>query len=249
MVRLRPRPSDCSNYSGVAVRDHSKGIRRSSVRFMALAVVAMLGMNPMCLASDEDFLYWTKASFLVPIREQWEFGFAQKTGFEDEARRLDHHSQDYGLSYTHANGWLKLQGALKHAHAPTADRNDWTHEIRPHFSIAFLSKLRGVDVINRSRLEYRHFEDYDNIWRFRHKIRIDSPVRFTPLQIEPYMADEIFYNFNADRFYGNRVQAGLFIPLHEKVRLDLFYFWHTRKQDDQDWSNTNVIGSYVRFKF
>ena len=110
------------------------------------------------------------------------------------------------------------------------------------------SKLRDVDVINRSRLEYRHFDDYDNVWRVRHKIRVDSPVTFTPLQIEPYVAEEISYNFNGDRFYGNRIQTGLFIPLHENVRLDLFYFWHIGKEDDHDWSNTNVIGSYIRFK-
>ena len=216
---------------------------------MALAAMVVLGTNPLCLSSDEDFRYWMKATFLIPIAKQWEFGFEQKMGFEDEARRLDHHAQDFCLSHTNANGWLKLYGALKTAHAPTDLRDDWIHEIRPHASIAVLSEFRGIDVINRSRLEFRNFEDYDNVWRFRHKIRVDSPVTFTPLRIEPYVAEEIFYNFNADRFYGNRVQAGLFIPLHEKVRLDLFYFWHIQKQDDHDWSSVNVIGSYVRFKF
>ena len=215
---------------------------------VTLAVVMLLGMPPVGRASDEDFRYWSKATFLVPIAEQWEFGFEQKAGFDDEARRLGHHMQDYGLGYTNTEGWLKLYGALKMVHAQTEDRDDWVHETRPHFNIAVLSQFRGVDVINRSRIEYRDIEDEHTVRRFRHKIRIDSPVTFTRLQIKPYVAEEIFYNFNADRFNGNRIQAGFFIPLHEKVRLDLFYFWHIHKEDDHDWSDANVIGTYIRFK-
>ena len=79
--------------------------------------------------------------------------------------------------------------------------------------------------------------------------RFTWPVALTALEIKPYVADEIFYNFNADRLNGHRVQAGLFVPLHEKIRLELFYFWHIHEEDDSDWSDVNVIGSYFRFQF
>jgi hypothetical protein len=104
-------------------------------------------------------------------------------------------------------------------------------------------------MANRSRLAFRDIDGEDPIWRFRHKLRLTWPVPLTALQIRPYVADEIFYYFNAERFNGHRLQAGLFVPLHEKVRLELFYFWHIHKEDDNDWSDVNVIGTFFRFKF
>lgn len=227
---------------------HSNWISQAVPGLMGLGAMVVLSTTPVCFSSEEDFSYWMKAKFLVPITAQWVLGFEQKVGFEDEGRRLGHHTQDFSLGRTNAKGWLKLYGAVKTAHALTDERDDWIHEFRPHINIAVLSKFQGIDLVNRSRLEYRNFEADDKVWRFRHKLRVDSPVTFTPLQIEPYVAEEIFYNFNADRLYGNRVQAGLFIPLHERVRLDLFYLWRVRKEDDNEWSDANVIGSYFRIK-
>ena len=79
-------------------------------------------------------------------------------------------------------------------------------------------------------------EDEDAVWRLRHKVRVNSPVTFTPWQIRPYVAEEVFYDFNGERFNGNRVQTGLFIPLQEQIRLELFYFWHLSKEDNRHWS-------------
>lgn len=216
--------------------------------FVCLALVPALGVTTRCPASDEDFFYWTKATVLVSIAEHWQFGFEQKFGFGEEARRLDHHMQDYGLVYNGFGDWLKLYGAVKVVHARTDDREAWIQEIRPHFNAAVFSKLFALDMVNRSRIEHRNIEDEYVIWRFRHKLGFIWPEELTPLRIKPYVSDEIFYSFNAERFYGNRVQSGLFIPLHETVRLELFYFWHIGR-DVLHWNDTNVLGTYVRFQF
>lgn len=224
-VRVRPRP-------GV----------------LALVVFAALCMATAARAGGEgDFDYWTKASFLIPIKEHWQFKFDQKFSFTDEGRRFDNHQQDYGVIYSGLADWLDLGFTVKQKASKEGD--DWDRETRPLLNVTVKSTLFGCDLANRSRIEYRDFEDEDNVWRFRHKVRIGSPVTFTSLRIKPYAAYEIFYNFNAERFNGSRIQGGLFIPLHEKVRLELFYFWHTSEEYDHDWSATNVIGTYVRFKF
>jgi hypothetical protein len=73
-------------------------------------------------------------------------------------------------------------------------------------------------------------------------------VTFTPLEIEPYVAEEVFINFDEQGFNQQRLYGGVFIPLHEKVRLELFYLWKLDKAGDQ-WHDTNVIGSWVYFQF
>ena len=216
---------------------------------MTVVVAALvLGAGSVGSASDEDFMYWTKATFLVPIRDDWQFGFEQKFGFEDEARRLDHQQQDYGLVYSGLADGLKVFGVVKVVHEKTDDREDWIRELRPHFNAAVSSKLLGLDLINRARIEYRDIADENTTWRFRHKVLLVSPVTFTAWQVKPYIGDELFYSFNSRRFSGQRLCTGLYIPLAESIRLELFYFWHL--YDDEDhWHDTNILGSYLRFTF
>jgi len=209
---------------------------------------AALGTGSVCSGSDEDFLYWTKATFLIPVWDDWQFGFQQKLAFEDEARRLDHQQRDYGLIYSGLADWIKLFGAVKVTHAKTDDRRDWTVEIRPHLNIGIRSKLCGLDMINRSRIEYRDIEDENTTWRFRHKVLFVSPATFTSWRLQPFIGDELFYSFNSRRFSGQRLCTGLYVPLAETIRLELFYFWHLY-EDEGHWHDANILGSYVRFTF
>lgn len=156
--------------------------------------------------------------------------------------------QDYGLLYSDRGDWLKLFAAVKVVHEKSDQRDAWIREVRPHFNAAISSKLLGVDMINRSPLEYRDAEDEDIVCRFRPKLIFLAPVTFTAGQITPCLGNEIFYNFNADRLYKHRVCAGLLVPLHEKIRLELFYYWDIDEQTES-WHDTNIFGSYVRFKF
>ena len=54
-------------------------------------------------------------------------------------------------------------------------------------------------------------------------------MTFTPLKIQPYTAEEVFYSFDGEGFNQQRLYGGVFIPLHEKVRLELFYIWKLDK--------------------
>jgi len=108
---------------------------------------------------------------------------------------------------------------------------------------------RTQSLSNRSRVAHRDIEDEDNVWALRHRVTVKPPVTLTAWQIDPYVAEQVFVQFDDEDFNGNRVQAGLFVPLQEQIRLELFYFWHLNEEDDHHFSDTHVVGSYVRFKF
>ncbi len=224
---------------------------RTSRLTTSLTALALLltGFNVRACADKEHFSYRAKATFLIPIKEQWDFSIEQRLDFEDEARRLDSQYQDIRLIYKHPNGWLKLSPAFRVIHAMTDDREDWTREVRPHFNISITSELLGFDINNRSRFEYRDIEDKNNAWRFRHKLRLTSPLAFTPWEIKPYVSDEIFCYFNPEGLHAHRLQTGLFIPLTKNTRLDLFYYAQFNEEDTHTWSQNNVLGTYFRFKF
>lgn len=111
------------------------------------------------------------------------------------------------------------------------------------------TKLAGVPVSSRSRFEYIIPEQDEESWRYRNRIAVGSPVTFTPLKIQPYVAEEFFISFDETDFNQQRVYGGVYIPLNEQIRLELFYLWKLDEQDDNSWHDTNVLGSFLYFQF
>jgi hypothetical protein len=197
-------------------------------------------------ASASNFEYWPKAFVTIPINQQWQFGFEEWLSFHENATRFKDSQTDLWLHYQGLADWLNVGVGYKRIYAKPGD--DWEIENRPMLYAAVKSKVYGFGVTNRSRLEYRMPQDEGPFWRYRHRLNIVSPVTFTPLNIQPYTAGEVFYSFDGQGFNQQRLYGGVYIPLHEKVRLELFYLWKLDKEDD-DWHDTNVLGSWVYVQF
>jgi len=197
-------------------------------------------------ARASDFEYWPKAFVTIPLHEKWQLGLEEWLSFNDNAARFKDTQTDVWLRYLGLADWLSVGVGYKRVYAKPGD--DWVTEDRPMLDAAVKSKVYGFGVTNRSRLEYRMPQDEGPFWRYRHKLIIASPVTFTPLKIQPYTAEEIFYSFDGVGFSQQRLYGGVYIPLHEKVRLELFYIWKLDK-DDHEWRTTNVLGSWVYFQF
>lgn len=92
----------------------------------------------------------------------------------------------------------------------------------PYASIYYYWNWGDLKFDNYSRLEYHLNADYDNFFRFRGKLRCKSSK---PLfqGFTPYLADEIFYDFNDVRFKWNRNYFGVTTKLSAVFGLDIFY--------------------------
>jgi hypothetical protein len=211
---------------------------------LLLLAVVVCGVAPPTPASE--FEYWPKVFVTVPINEQWWFSFEEKLSFAEGVERLDDYQTDLVVTYLGLADWLGL--GLGYKAIFERDGDDWPREDRPYLNVAVKAKLYGFGVTNRSRLEYRMPQDETDFWRYRHKLTVTSPVTFTPLKIQPYTADEVFYSFDGEGFSQYRLYGGVYIPLHKEVRLELFYLWKLDKEDD-GWQGTNVLGSWVYFQF
>lgn len=91
-------------------------------------------------------------------------------------------------------------------------------------------------------------EGDDDVWRHRNKSLVAPEPPLSSTKILPYVAEEIFIRFGDEDFNQQRLQGGFFIPVHEKVRLNLFYCWKL-DEEDNDWHDTNVLGSYLHVLF
>jgi len=211
-----------------------------------VGAVAVLCVAPRAPASG-DYEYWAKAAFTAALTENWRFTFEERLTFGDEARRLDDHQTDFCFTYWGLADWLGV--GLGHKATFENQDEDWLVENRPLLNITARTKLRDWGIASRSRFEYRIPEEDPESWRYRNQVTITPPLTFTPLKIQPYASDEVFLELADGDFNQQRLYAGFFVPLHKKVRLELFYLWKLDEQDDRSWHDTNVLGSYLHFQF
>ena len=215
---------------------------------LVLAATVSLCVSPRSSASDDgDFEYWPKVSFLVPIDEQWKVKVEERLTFGDEARRLDDIQADLGLYYLGLADWFTVGFGYKETFEKDGD--DWLLEHRPLVNLIVKGRPCGLTVVSRSRFEYRMPEEDDDVWRYRNKVLIAPEPLLSSTKILPYLAEEIFIRFDDEDFNQHRLQGGLFLPLHEQIRLELFYCWKLDEQEDNSWHDTNIVGSYLYFLF
>jgi hypothetical protein len=126
--------------------------------------------------------------------------------------------------------------------------NKWRRENRPHLNITLKGKLSNLDVSSRSRFEYRNRENNKDLWRYRNKVTVKLPLELTSLKLQPYLADEIFINFDEEDFNKNRLYSGLSFKLSESIKGEVYYLWQS-SESDGDWKDLNVLGAQLKFYF
>jgi len=114
----------------------------------------------------------------------------------------------------------------------------------PLAAVTFKAKLARLKVSDRSRAEGLIGLPQDPI-RYRNKLILDVP--FDSERWQPFLSDEVFYDFSKSAWSQNRFQAGLGRELTPRLRLDLFYMERNARQSNPTASH--IIGTTLQIKF
>jgi len=216
-------------------------------RFVVTVITVAL-ISEVCLAFDDgDFQYWSKTGVSFDINKDWRFTFEEEFKLGDDAERLYCYSSDFGFVYKSFADWIDLGFNFKQEFAK--DNNGrWRQENRPHFNITFKGRLLDLDLSNRSRFEYRDRENKKDLWRYRNKVTVKLPVELTKFKIQPYLADEVFFNFDKVGYSRNRFYSGASFTLSKNIKGGIFYLWQASKSGGA-WKDTHVLGTDLKFYF
>ncbi|MEM7392957.1 MAG: DUF2490 domain-containing protein, partial [Verrucomicrobiota bacterium] len=103
-------------------------------------------------------------------------------------------------------------------------------------------------VTNRTRFEFRHFNDRKDDVRFRNETRIEAPWSITPLDIRPYFEEEFFISFNEDEVNMNWITLGLFYKPVKNIKLKAGYRWLTQKLGGE-WRDRHIFVTAFNFYY
>jgi hypothetical protein len=195
---------------------------------------------------DGDFQIWNTDVEEFKINKDLKIAFEEEFRWGDNANEFYYHHYDAGV-FCNLTKWLNIGGGYRHIYE--LKKGKFKLENEPYVTVTLLGDLKGFKFEDRNRMEYRHFDYQDDSFRYRNKFTVKFPWKFTRLEIQPYLSDEIFIGFSKiNEFNQNRFSSGLAMNLTKNLKAEVYYMLQAAKSSDI-WKDTNVLGAKLKLAF
>ncbi len=210
-----------------------------------LAAVVAMGALAAQGYDDGDWQFWNTDSVEYKLHPALRAKAETEFYFGDDMSEWFYRHMDLGVSWK-AAGWLEVGANYRYIEEKKS--GEWMHEDRPHVSLTLSRTFGPVSVSDRNRFEYRIREAGDDFWRYRNRLRVGAAQGWTRFQFQPYLDDEVFYDFNEHERNQNRVSAGLSARWTGSFKTDLYYMLQSSLKSG-DWIDANIAGLNLKFSF
>ena len=221
----------------------AKDWMRNIVAFVVITLVSGI-----CFAySDEGFQYWSGASASVNINKDWKVTVEQELRMGDDGGNLYYEHSDLGFVYKGLADWVDLSFNYRQIYEKDG-KDHWQPENRPHLNLTFKGRMFNLPVSNRSRLEFRDLDNKEDVWRYRNKIEVRFPWKFTAFELQPYLGDDVFIDLDEEDFTKNWLFSGVSFKLLENLKGEIYYMWQASKSK-KEWKDVHILGTRLKFSF
>lgn len=195
---------------------------------------------------DGDFQVWNTDVEEFKINQGSKISFEQEFRWGNNASEFYYHHYDVGFFYD-LRKWLNIGGGYRHIYE--LKKGEFKLENAPYLTATLFWGLKRLKFDDRSRIEYRHFDYQADSWRYRNKITAKLPCKFTRLEIQPYVSDEIFIGFSTiSELNQNRLSSGLSMNLTKNLKAEIYYMLQSSKSKGS-WIDANVLGTKLKMTF
>jgi len=210
-----------------------------------LLIVSMGGLSFAFDNGDPQFFSITNAG--MKLNDKWKAQVSEELYWGDNMRTFYYQHTDLGLAYSGLPGGLVL--SMNYRRIYSLSNNSWLVENRPHLNATANWKIADYSLSNRLRLEYRSRESGGNSWRLRNRFNVAFPVKLTALGINPYLADDVFYDLSGGGFNQNEFWAGVNFKLPIDIKCGIAYVMPSTKIGEGNWKNYNALATSVAVDF
>ena len=215
------------------------------VIFVVIGLALFLAANVYAY-DDGDFQVWNTDVEEFKINKNAKIAFEQEFRWGNNASEFYYQHYDDGLFYD-LQKWLNIGGGYRQVYE--SKRGKFKLENEPYVTATLFWDLEGLKLEDRSRMEYRHFDYQEDSWRYRNKVTMKLPWKFTKLEIQPYVSDEVFVGFGSiNQFNQNRFSAGTAMSITKNIKAEIYYMLQTTKGTGK-WVDANVLGTKLKIVF
>lgn len=197
------------------------------------------------VGEDGDWQYWNTEEIEYKFADKWKAKLEQELRFGDGMGKLFYEHTQAGVAYD-LEKWLNVgvfyRGIFENV------KNKWLYEARPLGDVTVKQTWMGFDLEDRNRLEYRFLENREDMWRYRNRIMLKLPWKFTAWEFRPYTSNEFFIYFNEEGYAQNRMYGGIEFKPFKHVKAEIFYMWKASKKST-GWIDNNIFGTKIKISF
>ncbi|MFA4889378.1 MAG: DUF2490 domain-containing protein [Candidatus Omnitrophota bacterium] len=194
---------------------------------------------------DGDFQVWHTENQEKKINDKLKVTTEEEFRFGDDAS--DFYYQHYDLGFVFAAN-KNFDFGVNYRQVLAKENGHFREENRPHINATLKWDSWGISFDDRNRLEYRHFYWKEDSWRYRNKFTMKFPWKFTKLEFQPYLADEVFFGLNGEGLDRNRFYSGLGFSFTQDIKAEIYYLLQSSKSSGI-WTDANVLGTKLKLVF
>lgn len=192
-----------------------------------------------------DFQIWHTENQEFKVNKESKITLEEEFRWGDDASEFYYHHYDAGFVYS-LNKHLDL--GVNYRQVYEKKKGKFKEENRPHLNATLKYDIYGFKLDDRNRIEYRHFDYQADSWRYRNKFTVRFPWKFTRLEIQPYLADEIFLDFQNKAFSRNRFYSGFGMSFTKNIKGEIYYLLQSSRSGN-NWVDANVLGTKLKIAF
>jgi hypothetical protein len=234
---------------------HSWDPRRipSAISFFVIILFLIQGiLTPLAIASpakDEDFGIWNTYDVEKKLNAQWNMKVGEELRFRNHAG-LYYAETHLGVDYKPFK-YLAMGAEYQEIRTSRVvkKQDKWFWDQVPRIYLTPQYSYKGFQLEDRNMLEFRIRQDERFKLRYRNMITITAPWKWTPLEFQPYTANEIFLETQRNGMIEDRYYAGFKVHWWGPVYGSIFYLRHSAKNAIAKWTSLNILGTSLKIVF
>ena len=214
---------------------------------LIIVVLSQLLIVKLHAYDDGDFQIWNTDVEEVQLNKNLKLVFEEELRWGNNTSEFYYQHYDAGLAYALDKAWT-VGGGYRQIYTKVSLK-PWQAESDPYLFFTYFGELAGFKFDDRNRFEYQYYSYQADTGRYRNKLTVKAPWKFTKLEIQPFVSDEFFVMIgNNQGLNQNRLSAGFAFSLTKNLKAELYYMLLSSKSVDI-WKDYNVLGTKVKVAF
>lgn len=201
---------------------------------------------------EKDVQIWNDTQISIPL-------IKSKDKKTDRVSLIFYGALRFGRNVTHlvderigvgfefrVNKYLTLTPSyIYRADQPFEGRKEYENRIR--FDVGLEKKFNNFTIKDRNRIEHRFRNSRSDSTRYRNKLQLTIPVKKDGKELfAPFIADEVFYEFQSKHFSRNEFSAGINKKFNPNFSAEFFYLLQNNRVNS--FKYVNVFGVNLKIK-
>jgi hypothetical protein len=222
---------------------HAKRLARVIFLF-AIVFSGCLTISAQATKPRDDVQTWTETQVAIPLDKQVDLVLLGIVRFGRNVSRPVNERIGAGVSVKVGKHLALFPTYLHLASQPTATSHSTEDRITLEAALKF--QAGRFTLRDRNRVEFHIHHPPPNFTQYRNRMQVEHPLKAGTLELEAFVADEIFYDSVARAWIRNRIYLGAGKKINKHFTLELYY---VRQNDSHSHpGDINALGSTFKFR-